>query len=201
MSAVEISPSKRAGLDMVAINGATHASETLSKWFGREVRIETDGFVSVPLERISELMRSAEELVVAVHTRIEGAMGGHVLLAFPEKVAFGLVDVLLGQTPGTTTELEEMGQSAIQETANIVASAFINSLSAALGVRATPGVPTCQHDMGGAIIEPLVMEQLAVSDRALMISAVFEIDALALDWWLFVLPSPESVPVMEALLA
>ncbi len=55
--------------------------------------------------------------------------------------------------------------------------------------------------MAGAIIQPLIIEQLAVSDVALMIPAVFEIDTLALDWWLFVLPSPESLVVMEVLLA
>ena len=36
---------------------------------------------------------------------------------------------------------------------------------------------------------------------SVVIPAVFEIDALALDWWLFFLPSPESMAVMEALLA
>lgn len=192
---------KDAVLDMVAINGATHASAALSKWFGRDVRIETDGFATVPLSRIANLMGDPEDVVVAIHTRIEGAMSGHVLLAFPERVAFALIDLLIGQPQGTTDAVDEMGRSAIQETGNIVSSAFINSLSTAMAIRAAPGVPEFQHDMSGPIMEPLVIEQLAVSDSALMIPAVFEIDALALDWWLFFLPSPESMAVMEALLA
>lgn len=201
MSQSTTSKPKGAVLDMVAINGATHASEALSKWFGRDVRIETDGFARIPLARISNLMGDPEDVVVAIHTRIEGAITGHVLLAFPERVAFALIDLLLGQPPGTTDTVDEMGRSAIQETGNIVSSAFVNSLTTAMAVRAAPGVPEFQYDMAGAIMEPLVVEQLAVSDSALMIPSIFEIDSLSLDWWLFFLPSPESMAVMEALLA
>ena len=201
MSKAMTTKTKRNVLDMVAINGATHASEALTKWLGRDVHIEVDGFARIPLDRVSNLMRTPEEVIVAIHTQIEGAMAGHVLLAFPEQVAHALIDVLVGQSPGTTTAMDEMGRSALQETGNIVSSAFINSLSAVLAVRAAPGPPEFVHDMAGAIIEPLVLEQAAVRDTVLMIPAVLEIDDLALDWWLLILRSPDSLTVMEALLA
>ena len=154
----------------------------------------------MPLEDLTELMCGPDEVIVAVHTMIAGSLGGHVLLAFPEKVAYGIADTLMQQPVGTTAMLGEMEQSAIQETGNIVSSAFINSLASSLAVRAMPTAPTVLQDMAGAVIEPLVLEQAATSNQALMISASFKIDDTELDWWLFVLPDPKTLKVMEALL-
>ena len=195
-----IDPAKRGFMDTVALNGGENASRALTKWFGRRVQITTGGFRVVPLKELSGVICEPEEIIVAVHTQIAGSLDGHVLLAFPESVAFQIADTLMQQPEGTTTALGEMEQSAIQETGNLVSSAFVSSLATSLGVRAMPTAPTLMHDMAGAIIEPLVFEQASASNNALMISATFKIDDAALDWWLFVLPDPKTLKVMEALL-
>lgn len=195
-----IDPAKRGFMDTVALSGGESASRALTKWFGRQVQITTGGFSVVPLTELSAVICDPEEVIVAVHTRIAGSLDGHVLLAFPEAVAFQITDTLMQQPQGTTTALGEIEQSAIQETGNLVSSAFISSLATSLGVRAVPTSPTLMHDMAGAIIEPLVYEQAAASNNALMITTTFKIDDVALDWWLFVLPDPKTLKVMEALL-
>lgn len=199
-SHMAIDPAKQGFMDTIALNGAENVSQALSRWFGRSVQITTGGFKVVPLEDLAELMCGPEEVIVAVHTLIAGSLGGHVLLAFPEEVAYGIADILMQQPVGTTATLGEMEQSAIEETGNIVSSAFVNSLANSLGVRAMPTAPTLLQDMAGALIEPLVLEQAATSNQALMISASFKINDTELDWWLFVLPDPKTLKVMEALL-
>ncbi len=200
LSDLVIKPQKQGIMDMVALGGAEHASAALSKWLGRSVQINTSGFKTVPLDELCSVMCPAEEVIIAVHTHISGALGGHVLLAFPGHVAGQLVDCLMGQPEGTTVAYGEMEQSALLETGNIVSSAFINSLATALGVRLLPTVPTFLFDLAGSIIEQLVLEQAAVSNSALMIAATFEIDSSSLDSWFFVMPDPKTLEVMEALL-
>ena len=195
-----IDPAKQGFMDTVALNGSESASKALTKWFGRNVQVTAGGFDVVPLEKLSSRMCEPEDIIIAVHTLIRGALDGHVLLALPEDVAFGIADCLMQQPEGTTKSLGEIERSAIQETGNLVSSAFINSLANSLGVRAMPTAPTVLHDMAGAIIQPLVIEQAATSNHALMISATFKIDDTKLDWWLFVLPDPKTLKVMEALL-
>ena len=170
-------PAKQGFMDTVALNGSESASQALTKWFGRNVQVTAGGFDVIPLEKLSSKLCEPEDVIVAVHTHMSGALDGHVLLALPEHVASG-----------------------IQELGNLVSSAFINSLANSLGVRAMPTAPTVLHDMAGAIIQPLVIEQAATSNDALMISASFKIDDTKLDWWLFVLPDPKTIKVMEALL-
>lgn len=197
---LSIDRTKQAFIDTIALKGSESASQALTKWFGRAVQIVTGGFKAVPLKELSGLVCEAEEVVVAVHTHICGSLGGHVLLTFSEEVAYEIADTLMQQPSGTTCSLGEMEQSAIQETGNIVSSSFINSFAMALGVRAMPTAPTVLQDMAGAIIEPLVLEQAAIGNSALMIEASFRIDDANMGWSLFVLPDPKTLKVMEALL-
>lgn len=201
MNDLTIDPAKQGIMDAIASTGAEHASQSLTKWFGKCVRISTSGFKAVPLDELSNMMCPPDEIIVAIHAHITGSLSGHVLLAFPENVAHRLVDCLMQQPDGTNTAFNEMEQSALQETGNIVSSSFINSLATSLGVRALPSTPQFLHDMAGAIIQPLVIEQLATSNNALMITATFEFDNSMLDWWLYVMPDPKSLKVMEALLS
>ncbi|PIE21955.1 MAG: hypothetical protein CSA62_14900 [Planctomycetota bacterium] len=200
MSIFEISQERRAVLDRVAIQGATHASSTLSRLFQREVKIYSDGFESVPIDEACDLGLPSDQELLAVHNRIQGEVEGNVLLAFPVETAFELVEVLMGGLGAEPAELGDMECSALMETGNITASAFIGSLGTALGCSLLPGVPTLLHDVGGAILAPMLIEQLLASNQALMSQARFEFDERAIDWWLHVMPTPESLPVMEELL-
>jgi len=186
-------------LKTIAVNGAFKASRALSKWFRRGVRITTEGFEKTPISQISEsLMETAEQEVVALHMRLEGELRGHVLLCFPLDTAMTLVDVLMGQPPGTTTELGEMEQSCLQETANILSSSFVNSIAGWLGISAIPGAPQFAMDMACAVLEPVLIEQAMVSDEILSARTVFIMDGAWVDWTFFILPTPETMRLIEA---
>ncbi|MFO0973310.1 MAG: chemotaxis protein CheX [Phycisphaerae bacterium] len=195
-----INPPKQVLLDRVAIRAAEQASAALSKWFGRDVRIHTDGFATAPLSAASTMIGGGDTVVVAVHTGIDGALAGHVLLAFPEETAARLVNVLVGEGAAEAGRFDEMAQSAMCETGNLVSSAFVNGLATSLNVRAVPTPPTFNYDLGAALIEPLVADQVECCAEILYVAATFEISGDQLDWWLYVIPSPECMQVMAALL-
>ncbi len=179
-------------LGKVAVHGAAEASTALSKWFGRGVRVTSDGFESVPFESLNAAIGEPERIVVAVRMPIDGEITGDILLTMPEEVAMTLCDLLMQQPPGTTTSIGEMELSCIQETGNIVGSAMMNGLVGWLGVTAAPGPPVVLHDMACATVEPTLVEQASVSDEILLARTDFLMDKLWLEWGLFLLPSPKS---------
>lgn len=195
-----IHPPRQPILDRIAVLSAEQASTALSKWFGQTVRIHCDGFAGMPLEQVSTIIDGGESPVAALHMLMAGALSGHILLAFPESTASKLVSILTLEPPHPAAEFDDMARSALCETGNIVASAFVNSLASHLGVRASPTPPTFCFDMGAALIQPLVAEQVEMSAETLYVASTFEIEGQSLDWWLYVVPSPECMQVMVALL-
>src|SRR3954451_10311617 len=116
-------------LRILAVNAARSASQALSKWFKRAVRVECAAFKPMPLETITRITGCPDDPVVAIHMALGGDLAGDVLLLFPERAAMELCDLLLAVSPGTTIHLGEMEVSCLQETGNILASAFTNSLA------------------------------------------------------------------------
>ena len=185
------------GLRPIAINSAYNASRALSKWLKRGVRLSSDGFKSIPITEAAESAGPPDEAVVAVHMALVGDLDGDILLAFPEDVAFGLVDMLMGTKPGTTCQLGELEQSCLQETGNIVASSLTNSLSNWLKLRTSPGVPTVVHDLAGAVVQPLLVQHAAAGDTVFSANTEFEIDAEQMGFALLLLPTVDAMNVMR----
>ncbi|MCZ6699750.1 MAG: hypothetical protein O7D94_12530 [Planctomycetota bacterium] len=184
-------------LRTVAINSAHTASRALSKWFKRGVRLTSNGFEYVEIEDLSSIAGPPDEPILAARLPLSGDLTSDILLAFPEKVAMSLVDIMLGNPDGTTQEFSELERSCLQETGNIVGSAFTNCLSNWLKLNTVPQSPIVVHDLACAIIDPLLIGQASVGDRALVSKTEFELDGQRLDWTLIVVPSAESLAVMR----
>ncbi len=184
-------------LRTITVNSAYNASRALSKWFKHGVRLHCDGFQSVPIRDASGLVADPDEPLAAVLMPLEGDIGGNILLAFPEKTALRLVDIMLSMPEGTTTQFTELEQSALQETGNIVGSAFANSLATWLKADVRPAAPAFAHDIGAAVIQPLLASQAEMSDTVLLCKTKFVFDKKQLDWVFLLLPSNDALKVMK----
>ncbi len=184
-------------LHTVAINGSYNASRALSKWLRRGVRLMTDGFRDLPIAEAASVIGEPDDAMAAVHLPLAGDVTGHMLLAFPEEVALLLVDMMLQQPEGTATQFGELEQSSLQETGNIVCSAYVNSLSKWLKLHIEPGVPAFAHDMASSIIDPLIMDLAAYRDHVFVATTDFLLDKRRLEWGLMLLPSQASLQAME----
>ncbi len=190
-------PDGSVGLDealrAVAVNSAYSASRALSKWLHRGVHLHTEGFVQVPLGDLSSILTDPDAPTAAVEMRIEGTVSGHVLLLLPEATAMRLTDILIGAEAGTTTELGEFEQSALQETGNIVGTSFANCLAQWLNLQVVPGAPQFAYDLACAVMQPLLAEQAAFSDSAWLTQTVFELDSHRLEWCMLLLLDTDSI--------
>lgn len=184
-------------LRTVAVNSAYTASRALSKWFKHGVRLTCDGFQSSPIGVVADAVGSPDDPVVGVHMKLEGDVSGDVLLVFPEKTALRLVDIMLDVPEGTTKVFGELEKSCLQETGNIVGSAFTNSLSSWLKLQTIPASPTVVHDLACAVVQPVLIDQAGLGDEALVAKTEFELDKEHMDWVLLLLPSAESLAKMR----
>src|SRR5205823_3904293 len=64
-----------------------------------------------------------------------------------------LVDVLLRNPAGSTKVLNELGNSTVRETGNIMASAYLNALSEFLAMLLLPSVPNLVYDSSSAVLD------------------------------------------------
>jgi chemotaxis protein CheC len=174
--------------------GAEDASLALARWLGRPVHLEVSAVEQLSLDEASEVLGPGETLVAACAMEMRGALDGQLLLVFEDRSGLALVDMLLGQAPGTSTEWGEFEQSAAKETANIVGCSYLNSLAARLPTTVgesgalVPGPPSFRVEFAASLLEFVLMDQAMARDRLLLIKSRFTAEGAALDWSLLFVP-------------
>jgi chemotaxis protein CheC len=207
-------------LRMIFDRGAEGASQALSKWLSQEVHLAVSEVELVELERASELLGPAEMVVTACSMGLTGRLTGLILLVFDDRSGLALVDLLMQQPMGTSAAWDELAQSAVKETTNIVGCAYVNALAAHLpnagnrtargsqaaateGGELVPTPPTFVREFAGSLLQFALMEQALELDQVLLIQSEFVASrqGLNLNWTLLFIPSRESLDALAASLA
>ncbi|MFN0070931.1 MAG: chemotaxis protein CheC [Chloroflexota bacterium] len=185
-----------------ALVEATHrAAGALSEMACREISVGEVSVRQVPLSQITEVGGDPERAIVAIHIGVEG-FGSHLLLAMGEPMARGLVDMLMGQSVGTTEELGEMEASALAEVGNVAGTYFLTAIADATGATLPPTPPVVFYEMSGAILGTLAAE-LAMSgvDDALVIDTNFFCDGQAVEVAFYMFPDEAMLEALPGALA
>lgn len=198
------SEAQRRMLESIFQRGAEGATQTLSQWLGRQVRLAVSAVEEVALEDATELLGPGEALVAACTMELTGALSGQLLLVFDDRAGLALADLLLRQAPGTATAWGELERSAALETMNILGCAYVNVLAAHLpapdGAEIVPSPPHFRHEFAASLLEFALMDQAIESDRLLSIKALFTSEQTTLDWTLLFVPGARSLRALAALL-
>ena len=115
--------------------GCSHAATAVSLMVNEEVEITVPNILVQKLPQLKESLRKIsgeENKLVGVYLELTNEFLGSILFLFPYSSALVLSDLLTFQPVGTSTELNEMSQSAITEVGNVVVSAYTNALSSFL---------------------------------------------------------------------
>jgi chemotaxis protein CheC len=213
-----LSVAQRHLLRMIFDRGAEGASQALAKWLSQEVHLTVNEVELVELAQAAELLGPAESLVTASSMGLTGRLTGLILLVFDDHSGLTLVDLLMRQPVGTTTDWDELAQSAVNETTNIVGCAYVNALAAHLpgtggrgGADATasrggellPTPPAFAREFAGSLLQFALMEQALELDQVLLIQSEFcaSRQGLNLNCTLLFIPSRESLHALAASLA
>lgn len=181
--------------------GAAEASQALSTWLERRVRVSVGRISQLSLETAAEQLGPGDEIACACCMRINGGLGGHLLLGFDDESGFILCDTLLNR-PTPSTAWGELEISSAQETSNIVGCSFLNSLSRVFPESAPkpgqadnppdptwiPSPPVFVRDYAAAIMQFTLMDQASASETALVAQTKFTIDDIPMVWRLLLIP-------------
>ena len=140
---------------------------------GQDIKITGMKIKKVPVKDIPALFGGAEALIIAVYLEISGTANGHMVVVYQPNVAFDLVDILLGQPAGSTTQLQDMERSTLGEVGNIMGSFFLNFISDTTGMRFLPSPPAVMMDMAGAILDSALADLFACCDQVNIVETSF----------------------------
>src|SRR4051812_3858904 len=196
-TAPDSQPSGLATIAIVAASAVQSAANALSEMALREITAVSPEVRMVPLSHLTMVAGDPERSVVAIYLGIEGDLPGHILIAFSESMALGLVDMLLGQDVGTTTDLDDLAISALAESGNVAGSFFLTTIADWAGLTLPPTPPVVIHEMCGAILGTLASElALQAQDQAMVIDAQFTCDGQVVDASFFMFPGRQMIDIV-----
>jgi len=176
--------------------GCSHAATAVSQMIGKIVDISVP---NLQVKKLSELNTAINQIfdknekVVGVYLELVDEFKGSILFLFPLKSALALSDVLVGQDPGTATDLDEMAESAITEVGNIVVSAYTNALGNLLQETVMLSTPTFAYDMPDGVLEKVYDTLGEKATHALIFDIKFSGEDDLFTSYFVLLPSPESL--------
>ena len=197
---IAVEDSLKEGARLVLL-GSQNAITGLSQMVDQEIDMTAVSARQIPVDEVPDFFGGREQVAVAVYLAVTGATEGHMFLVYPPETAMSLVDLLLGEEPGTTQELTEMEASALGEMGNIMGSFYLNALSDASGLILVPSPPAVIMDMAGSILDVALADILQESDDALVVEAIFTTKDQQISGNFLVLPSPEFLKHLSAAVA
>ena len=145
------------------------AATALSQMLAREVGINVPRALALPPAEAVEACGDPEAYVAGVVVPIHGDIDGLVLLLIPFDQADGLC-TLLGVEPHT-----EVGDSALREIGNILATSYLNGLGAMTSLELEPSPPQLHSDMLGAIVSTLLVGVAGAGELALVLDSELDV--------------------------
>ncbi len=139
----------------VANIGCGHAVSALARLVGgRTVHLSVPRVMLASAAEVAELLGGSETRVVAAKLGMQGQLRGVLLLVLPETDSRSLEALLLRREDAPAEERE----SALSETANIVASACLSAIGTLTGWRLLPSVPVLVRGAAGPVLSGVVAE-------------------------------------------
>ena len=155
--------------------GAKTASRALSVLINEEVSVRAVNARAVPIEKIAEVVGNPEDISTTVILRVLGDVAGDILLIFPQKNALALADLLSRRPIGTSKRLNQLDQSALKETGNILSGSFLAALTDYLNVSMLESIPDLATGMAKATVDHVLVEFGRRAEKALAFEVDFEV--------------------------
>ncbi len=175
--------------------GAGNATTALSNLLSKSIDMSVPEVNILPFDEVTSVVGGPEELVAGIYLQVEGEAPGSLMLLLEKEDAVKLISVLMtGEIPENPSEknIEDMEESALMETGNILASSYVTALSEFTGLSMAPTVPAIAVDMAGAILEIILIQVGDVSEHVLMIGTEFTYDKNKIRGHFFFIPEDNS---------
>lgn len=172
--------------------GAGNATTALSQMINSKIDMNVPKVELLEFKDLSECVGGAEAIVVGILFTLEGEIDGMMMFMLEKESAHHLVNILLGKSLDNFDEFTEMDLSALNEIGNIIAGAYLSSLSSLTNLCITSSIPYMSIDMAGAILSVPAIEFGKIGDKALLIQSQFSEDDTQVNGYFILIPTVES---------
>jgi chemotaxis protein CheC len=177
--------------------GAGHAATALSQLIKKKIMINVPEVKVIKISEVENLIGDKNSLVAGIVMNVLGDITAKLLLLLTRDAALHLADMLLQHPAGTTKVMNEMGNSAIKETGNILSGAYMNALNEFLGVMLLPSVPNLVFDITSAILASLSEGFEAMSSHIICVETQFsEVNERVIKGYMLLIPDVPSIQVL-----
>lgn len=156
--------------------GVGNAAIALSRILNKTVEMDVPDTKFIPISTFAHQFGSPDTIVMSIYSPIIGDLTGETLFVFSRECAMGLVDLMMGNSPGQTRVMDELSESAFKEMANIFVGSYLNAISDMVGFKLLPGIPVVSTDMIQAILDNLLIKVSEYADNVLCSSANIAIE-------------------------
>lgn len=153
-----------------------NARIALADWLKMDIRFSLSEMITLPFNEVPFMVGNIDEVIAAVLSVITGDIEASQLFVYPKRTAGILVNLALGHRLKRHICWEELECSILEETSNIIGSAFINSLVKETGIEAVHEPPVFGYDMLGSIMQTVLAKYARGNDYALLIKSNFHVE-------------------------
>lgn len=176
--------------------GAGNATTALSQMINSKIDMKVPNVELLEFKELSDIVGGAERIVVGILFTLEKDIEGMMMFMMDMSASRYLVDILLGNSRQDQIsgdyEFNEMELSALSEIGNIIAGAYLSSLSALTNLTITSSVPYMAIDMAGAILSVPAIEFGKIGDKALLIETEFGDRGKTVNGYFILIPTLNS---------
>ncbi|NMB27911.1 MAG: chemotaxis protein CheC [Tissierellia bacterium] len=171
--------------------GSGNAATALASMISKRVNMDVPQVRIMEFNDVARVLGGEEKLVVGIYFDLNDEVDGNIMFILDLESAINLTNILLNRT-SKEDELDDMAISALSEVGNILASSYVNSLSALTGLKISISIPSLAIDMAGAILSVPAIQFGYVADQVLFIETIFEEGNNCVKGNLFLLPDMNS---------
>jgi chemotaxis protein CheC len=170
--------------------GAENAASNVEMLTGFETRAEISQISFAPIEDVPKQFE--DQMYVGTAVEFTGMPSGYLLVLFDETSAATVADALLSIEPegGALTDQQK---SAIEELGNIITSGFVDGWANVLQQSIDHTPPRLVHDMGQAIVDPLVAQLGQQQQHAFIIDSKMVTEEVAFESEIHALPNERQL--------
>ena len=174
--------------------GAGNATTALSQMLAVKIDMKVPKVDLLEFKDMGDLMGGAENIVVGILLTLQGDIEGMMMFLLEKSSAQNIVRMLMGGMCSSDEEgnFSEMELSALQEIGNIIAGAYLSSLSTLTNLTIASSIPHMAIDMAGAILSVPAIEFGKISDRALLIETELGEQETEVNGYFILIPTLES---------
>jgi len=175
-------------LRRVFVAGTVESSEVMSRWTGQKIELTVDRIQRLALESAVKEMQLDDRITTMVVLTFEGPIGATFVLMFDDRSGKCLAANLARTEPDFDAPWSELEKSALMETGNIMACAYVNVMTDMLIQNIRLSEPFFVRDYGAGVFQQAVLEQAADADHVVICETGFRCADKPVAWRSLLIP-------------